>query len=85
MTTEANEVAKRNRYRMNELPTLEVRLILNWELAVERGAEEDISAPPQKDKKGSARGSSVPPGSDTPHAKAREQGEAKKLQERVQG
>ena len=72
-TSEAKEVAKTNLYRMNELPSLEVRTIPEEsELGVRRrrrGAEEDISAPPQKGKKGSARGSSVPPGSATAKAK----------------
>ena len=65
VTTEANEVAKTNLYRVNELPSLEVRIIPEEsELGTrgrKRGAEEDISASPQKGKKGSARGSSVPP------------------------
>ena len=83
VTSEENEVAKTSRCSMNELPSLELRIIPEEsELGArgrKKGAEEDISAPPQKGKKGSARGSSVPPGSDT--ARAREQAEAKKLQE----
>ena len=76
-------MAKTNRYSMNELPTLELRLIPEeYEFASrgkKRGAEGDILPPPQKGREGGARGSSVPPGSAT--AKARAQAEAKKLQE----
>ena len=58
-TTETQEYAKCNPYRLNELPTLEVRTIpedsqLGFH-SRQRGAEEDISTPPQKGKKGSKR------------------------------
>ena len=44
-----------------------------------RGSEGDALPPPQKGRKGSGRGPSVPPGSST--AKARERAEARKSQE----
>ena len=73
-TSEEKEVAKTSLYSMSEIPSLEVRINPEEsELGTrgrKRGAEEDISAPPQKGKKGSSRRSSVPPGSDT--ARARE-------------
>ena len=68
---------------MNELPSLEVKIIPDEsELTTrgrKRGPEGDILPPSQKGRKGSARGYSVPPGSDT--ARARERAEAKKFQE----
>ena len=59
-TTEAKEIAKSSSYSLNEHPTLEARIITEESLLGVRGkkrggAEEDISAPPQKGKKGSKK------------------------------
>ena len=82
-TTEQKEVAKTGLYSMNELPSLELKLIPEEsELTTrgkKRGPEGDILPPPQRGTKGGARGPSVPSGSST--AKARQRAEAQKSQE----
>ena len=67
---------------MNEFASLETKLIpeeSEMERGKKRGLEGAILPPPQKGRKGSARGSSVPPGSAT--ALARQRAEATKLQD----
>ena len=80
-TTEEKEVAKTSIYRMNEFPSLEMKLIpeeTELTRGRKRGLEEGMLPPPQKGRKGGARGSSVPPGSET--AKARARAEALRFQ-----
>ena len=82
-TTEEKEVAKTGLYSMNELPSLELKLIPDESQLTtrgrKRGPEGDINPPPQRGRKGGARGPSVPPGSS--RARAREWAEAQKSQE----
>ena len=81
-TTEEAEIAKTGPYGMNEFPTLETKLIpeeSELERGKKRGLEGAILPPPHKGRKGSVRGSSVPPGSAT--ALARQRAEATRLRD----
>ena len=76
-TTEDAEFAKTGPYTMNEFPSLELKLIsedLELEKGKKRGLEGAVQPPPQQRRQGTARVSSVPPGSST--AKARERAAA---------
>ena len=76
-TTEDAECVKTGSYTMNEFPSLEMRLISGdseLEKGKKRGLEGAVQPPPQQRRQGTARVSSVPPGSST--AKARERAAA---------
>ena len=76
-TTEDAEFSKTASYTMNEFPSLEMKLISEdseLERGQKRGLEGAIQPPPQQRRQGTARVSSVPPGSST--AKARERAAA---------
>ena len=72
-TTEDEEFAKTGAYTMNEFPSLEMKLISEdseLERGRKRGLEGAVQPPPQR-RQGTARVSSVPPGSSTARARER--------------
>ena len=72
-TTEDEEFAKTGAYTMNEFPSLEMKLISEdseLERGKKRGLEGAVQPPPQR-RQGTARVSSVPPGSSTARARER--------------
>ena len=73
-TTEEAEFAKTAFYTMNELPSLEMKLISEdseLERGMKRGLEGAVQPPSQQRRQGTARVSSVPPGSSTAMARER--------------
>ena len=73
-TTEDAEFAKTAFYTMNEFPSLEMKLISEdseLERGKKRGLEGAVQPPPQQRRQGTARVSSVPPGSSTAMARER--------------
>ena len=73
-TTEEAEFAKTAFYTMNEFPSLELKLIsedTELERGKKRGLEGAVQPPPQHRRQGTARVSSVPPGSSTAMARER--------------
>ena len=69
-TTDAQEYEKCNAYRMPEMVSLEIRLIPKDSLLGNRGKKKQAEEEGQERPKGSKRGSSVPPHSDTAKARA---------------
>ena len=73
-TTEEAEIAKTASYTMNEFPSLEMKLIsedTELERGKKRGLEGPVQPPSQLRRQGTARVSSVPPGSSTALARER--------------
>ena len=73
-TTEDAEFGKTALYTMNEFPSLELKLISEdseLERGKKRGLEGAVQPPPQQRRQGTARVSSVPPGSSTAMARER--------------
>ena len=73
-TTEDAEFVKTGPYTMNEFPSLEMRLISEdseLERGKKRGLEGAVQPSPQQRRQGTARVSSVPPGSSTARARER--------------
>ena len=71
-TTEEAEIAKTASYTMNEFPSLEMKLISeDSELERGRKLEGPVQPPSQQRRQGTARVSSVPPGSSTALARER--------------
>ena len=73
-TTEEAEIAKTASYTMNEFPSLEMKLIsedTELEKGKKRGLEGPVQPPSQLRRQGTARVSSVPPGSSTALARER--------------